>query len=168
MLDGMRFVGEARLTLGGGDLATAGYEVSTGGITAPTLVTGGTHTQLTIPAQCKTFQLIVGQDVQGSVQLDTRTQRMRTWCYPIINGGLSLDTPQHETFQFTSTSPALATLYGVQDIIVSSNPHAVGIYAAGSAITVDVGVAFEMSIGGTGFVHIDNLSASIRCYIQYV
>lgn len=178
MLDGMRFVGEARLSELNGIIGSAGIPVSppfdplTG---IP--FTAGTRTQLIIPAQCKPYQLLVGWDMQGKVQIaDAEGQAIGVWMWPRVNGVVNFAaTPLYESTLITVVAAAPATVSIITPIVLSANPTAIAtIPAAGPnlntlPVTLQIEAGLYYSIGAPdGVSRIDGIVAAMRTYIQFV
>lgn len=177
-LDGMRFVGEARLSELNGIIGSPGIQVSppfdplTG---VP--MTNGTRTMLVIPPQCKPYQLLVGWDMQGKVRIeDAEAQAIGVWMWPRVNGVVNFAaTPLYESTLLTIVAAAPATVSIVTPIVLSANPTVIQtIPAAGPGlntlpVTIEVEAGLYYSIGAPdGVSRIDGIVAAMRTYIQFV
>jgi len=171
LLDGMRWVGTARYDHPGGVLGSVGVEISP----SPTPLTGipmtgGVSTPVVIPVQCRPYQLIVGWDVQGVLDVDAQLERVGVWLWPKIDGvPLLSDTPLYVTTLTSIVGGPAITLRITTPVVVSANPDNIGTYPGTSPVTVECALGAYFATGAAGPVSaLTDAVAAMRTYIQYV
>lgn len=171
MLDGMRYIGKAICT-GAADTAYGqpGLENSPNRDIFDselwTLAGGATSTSVTIPAQCKPYQLIICWDMEGRCIHDTETQRVLYWMFPVIDGTRLFDTPQCETQRILISGES-----GVRSesfVQLHANPTSVATMSGAAPVLVEARGACFAEGPLDGFFAQLSLVMAMRVYIQFV